>query len=138
MLKLVWFSARLRRMASFALPMLIGATGVGLAQPKGPEPGDWLIVRASEGPETCHITLLAEPTIGGQGVIVGNDCIKFIPWSIDIAAWREGVDGIAILADATRKAVITLIPVDDGDYTGDGPDRIQYVLTPERPPRQKK
>lgn len=96
-----------------------------------PSPGKWVLSRASEWPDICKVTLTREPGIGGSQVRLAGNCAKLAKWTTDIAAWRPDKGKGVVFADATRKTLIFLGPLDDGDFIGPGPDGIDYVLSKE-------
>lgn len=96
-----------------------------------PTAGKWVLARSSEWPDVCKIRLTQEPGIGGSQVKLAGNCGKLAKWTADIAAWRPDRGKGVVFADATRKTLIFLSPLDDGDYIGPGPDGIDYVLSKE-------
>jgi len=96
-----------------------------------PTAGKWVLARSSEWPDVCKIRLTKEPGIGGSQVKLAGNCGKLAKWTADIAAWRPDRSKGVVFADAARKTLIFLSPLDDGDYIGPGPDGIDYVLSKE-------
>jgi Protease inhibitor Inh len=100
-------------------------------KPAPAKPGAWTIARTTEWPDFCSLRLLESPTIGGQEVRLGKDCVPAFAWTADVAAWRTS-PGSLVLADATRRSIITFRQVPDGGYVGTGPDKIDYTIDPDR------
>jgi hypothetical protein len=60
-------------------------------------------IRDKSGKKRCRITLLKEPTIGGNQVEVAPGCDKAFPVMADISAWRLLESWTIDLVDPLRK-----------------------------------
>jgi hypothetical protein len=100
--------------------------------------GNWTLGRTDEWPDVCHLALLRSETIGGADVSLKPDCAKSFKWTADITAWRVAPDGALVLSDGTRHAVIRFVRDETGDLVGDGPEKLSYVLYPDKPGGRKK
>lgn len=89
--------------------------------------GEWLLAR-EDGSPGCRVTLGTASVIGGYEIEVDAGCQKAVPQIAEAAAWRFG-DGGLVLADATRKSLLTFAEQEDATYVaaGDGGARLHLA-----------
>ena len=69
-----------------------------------------------EGGTVCSVYLTANRVIGGYGIDYDPACIARLEIDGDIAAWFPTDDGFIVMIDDTRKALIRMHTLPDGDY----------------------
>ena len=129
-----------------ARPLVVAALALSSwtlspAQTASPGPGwvgRWDLAHADETPDHCPLTLQDQETIGGRQLRLAKTCAQAVAWTRELTAWRVQPDGTLVLADALRHAVIAFKRDETGDLTGIGPDRLMYVLYPERPAQPRR
>lgn len=90
--------------------------------------GDWLIA-PEDGRPGCHVTLGTQATIGGSLITLSPDCANALPQLAEnAAAWRFAPDGL-VIADATRKAILTFLGNEWGTYMTVGEPGSRLLLT---------
>jgi hypothetical protein len=120
-------------MAATAMPAVAGGEAVG--DPPAADSGitgDWLIA-PEDGRPGCHVTLSTEATIGGSVITPSPECAKALPQLAEhAAAWRFAPDGL-VIADATRKAILTFLGNEWGTYMTVGEPGARLLLTKAPP-----
>lgn len=69
-----------------------------------------------EGGTVCSVYLTANRVIGGYGIDYDPDCIARLEIDGDIGAWFPTDDGFIVMIDETRKALLRMHKLPDGDY----------------------
>lgn len=90
--------------------------------------GDWLIA-PENGDPGCHVTLGKEEVVGGNALTLSPECAKALPSLAEGgAAWRFAPDGL-VIADGTRKALLTFQETEWGTYATAGEPGTRLLLT---------
>lgn len=101
-----------------ATSVLNGHTDDGLAVPAGDLSvlGTFDLWEDREGGLVCHVELESARTIGGHSIVFDEDCVSRLQLGADLHAWFAAKDGSIVLIDATRRVLVQLRRLDNGDY----------------------
>lgn len=81
-----------------------------------PQPGRYALWQDGEGGRVCKLTLLSARTIGGQALKAQEDCDGRLSLGGDPQAWFVAEQGYVVIIDATRRVLLRMEPLGDGDY----------------------
>lgn len=109
-----------------AIPAARGAPEAG--DILGGSVGHWLIA-PENGDPGCHVMLEKAEVIGGNALTLAPECAANMPaFAEAAAAWRFAPDGL-VIADATRKAILTFQETEWGTYATIGEPGTRVLLT---------
>ena len=78
--------------------------------------GDFALWEDREGGLVCPVELESARTIGGHSIVFDEDCVSRLQLGGDLHAWFAADDGSIVLIDATRRVLVRLKRLENGDY----------------------
>lgn len=78
--------------------------------------GQWDLWQDGEGGATCPLLLTNELTVGGLAAHIDEPCAERLGLRETPHAWFVRQDGVLIIIDATRQALLRLSPLSDGSF----------------------
>ncbi len=119
-------------------PALLAALILGLASPALAAPpsaaktlaGDWTMAGASDGADSCTLTLSSKAARGGWGLNAPKACVRAFPRLKGAAAWTIYDDKAIGVVDGNGARIYKFAKTKDGDYmTAPNRDGDQFVLS---------
>jgi hypothetical protein len=78
--------------------------------------GEFALWEDREGGLVCPIELESARRIGGHSIVFDEDCVSRLELGGDLHAWFAAEDGTIVLIDATRRVLVRLRRLENGDY----------------------
>jgi hypothetical protein len=102
--------------------------------PTSPPPGRYDLWQDGEGGQVCKLTLQSGRTIGGHPLKAATGCDERLSLGGAPQAWFVDAQGRVVIVDATRRVLLRMEPLDNGEYRdrrrGDYVDAV--ILSPAK------